>query len=493
MSVEEAERKGSARNRTSVSQLGSRDPARSQKLSVVAPRPFDKQAVLVLGMHRSGTSAVTRFLNRLGAHLPSKLIPPDADSNVHGFWEPRNIVDIHDELLASAGSSWDDVAAFPRSWFDSELAQSFQDRVVRILRSDFGDSRLFVLKDPRMCRLVPFWRSVLNEFGAARCFIIPVRHPLEVAASLKVRHGFLTAKALLLWLWHLLEAERETRGERRSFVHYSQLLRDWRGTAERIAQDCEISWPRTSHEAAVEIERFLSESARHHSFSAEELESRSEIVDWVKRAYAATLATDDEDDSSLVEVFDDVRRSLQAADQAFGPLLAEARLNLAGQAEQLARTLAARDEEQTSRDIRIQQLSADLANREAETHQLQEKAGAQGQEIERLSETIAARDTEAATQAQKIEELTSRISSLDEGAAAGQLEIERLSERIAARDAEVEARTREIERLHGEATLAGRHIAELRQDVASLRTSISWRITEPLRAVAGLLMRKKRL
>ena len=129
MSVEEAERKGSARNRTSVSQLGSRDPARSQKLSVVAPRPFDKQAVLVLGMHRSGTSAVTRFLNRLGAHLPSKLIPPDADSNVHGFWEPRNIVDIHDELLASAGSSWDDVAAFPRSWFDSELAQSFQDRV----------------------------------------------------------------------------------------------------------------------------------------------------------------------------------------------------------------------------------------------------------------------------------------------------------------------------------------------------------------------------
>ncbi len=85
MSVEEAERKGSARNRTSVSQLGSRDPARSQKLSVVAPRPFDKQAVLVLGMHRSGTSAVTRFLNRLGAHLPSKLIPPDADSNVHGF------------------------------------------------------------------------------------------------------------------------------------------------------------------------------------------------------------------------------------------------------------------------------------------------------------------------------------------------------------------------------------------------------------------------
>ena len=70
--------------------------------------------------------------------------------------------------------------------------------MVRILRSDFGDSRLFVLKDPRMCRLVPFWRSVLNEFGAARCFIIPVRHPLEVAASLKARHGFLTAKALLL-------------------------------------------------------------------------------------------------------------------------------------------------------------------------------------------------------------------------------------------------------------------------------------------------------
>ena len=302
------------RNLTRVPRSSLSKQTRSESRSLAAPRPFRKRAVLVLGMHRSGTSAVTRWLNLLGVDLPSNLIPSNRH-NMHGFWEPYNIVKLHDELLAATGSSWDDTAAFPGSWFDSDVARTFQECAVWTLRAILGESRLFVLKDPRICRLVPFWRSVLNEFEATPHFIIQVRHPLEVTASLKSRNGFPTAKSLLLWLQHLLEAERETRGQRRTFVDYSQLLGNWRGMAERVSQDLELSWPRPMQDAAPEIEKFLSESARHHSFSIADLESRSGIVERAKRAYTAIVANDG-DDARLAAVLDDVRSRLQATDHA---------------------------------------------------------------------------------------------------------------------------------------------------------------------------------
>ena len=74
-----------------------------------------RTAILVSGMHRSGTSALTRVLNILGCDLPKTLTKPKSD-NVAGFWESRAITDLNDEILASAGSSWDDWLPFDQSW-----------------------------------------------------------------------------------------------------------------------------------------------------------------------------------------------------------------------------------------------------------------------------------------------------------------------------------------------------------------------------------------
>ena len=537
--------KGTARN------VGAADLKLASKTwPVVLPTPLKKRAVLVLGMHRSGTSAVARLLSLLGADLPSTLLPPAPD-NPLGFWEAPNIVDIHNELLASAGSSWDDVAAIPRTWFDSDRAKSFQDRVVQILKADFAGSPLFVIKDPRICRLVPFWGRVLDKFGCEPHYVISVRNPLEVAASLKARDGFLPAKSLLLWLRHLLEAEQATRGQRRSFVCYERLLRNWRETAATISANLEISWPRASHEAAVEIEMFLSESARQHSFSAAELDNRSDIVDWVKRTYATILATD-EGTARMEKVLDNIRKRLDAADQAFGPLLAEARLNLRHKSERaqlLHRTVTEREEDLNKRGIEMQQLSADLATRDTEIRQLQQRDGASGQEIEALRHQAAARDGEAEAQARRIDELTSHLGSANQKVAAGQAdlgrlstelvsreaeaeelrekihsssqeverlhhevlardaeiesqarkihsssqEVERLHHEVAARDTESESQAREIETLDSEANLARRRVAELQGEVTSLRGSKSWQVTKPLRGLADRLMRRERL
>ena len=74
----------------------------------VAPR----RALLVMGMHRSGTSALARVLSLRGAELPAHLMPPN-HGNASGYWEPAPIVAINDEMLEYFGSAWDDpLAAF---------------------------------------------------------------------------------------------------------------------------------------------------------------------------------------------------------------------------------------------------------------------------------------------------------------------------------------------------------------------------------------------
>ena len=116
-----------------------------------APRlKFDgrPRAVMVLGMHRSGTSAFASVLGLLGADLPKSLLPP-SETNENGYWESRELVAIHDELLSTGGSKWDDWRAFNPEWYQSSVAGTYKSRILDVLRKDFANSRLFAVKDPR--------------------------------------------------------------------------------------------------------------------------------------------------------------------------------------------------------------------------------------------------------------------------------------------------------------------------------------------------------
>ncbi len=80
-----------------------------------------------------------------------------------------------------------------------------------MLQSEFGDSALFALKDPRVCKLLPFWIDVLRAFGAEPRIVTMVRSPTEVAASLARRNGLDTSYGEVLWLSYVLKA-RSPRG-----------------------------------------------------------------------------------------------------------------------------------------------------------------------------------------------------------------------------------------------------------------------------------------
>jgi hypothetical protein len=222
-----------------------------------------RRALLVVGMHRSGTSAVTRVLGYLGAGLPATLLPP-SEFNEPGYWESSVLMALHDELLASCNSAWDDFSALEDDWYGTETESDFRRRFIEALESEFGEEDLFVLKDPRIVRFIPFWQRLLKEIEVKPLFVVPYRDPFAVAASLENRGTLAVSHALLLWLRHVVEAEVGTRGQRRTIVSYDRLLDDWREQAETAARDLGLDWPTSIDEAAPEIETFLSERYRHH-------------------------------------------------------------------------------------------------------------------------------------------------------------------------------------------------------------------------------------
>ena len=147
---------------------------RDRRARASAPRKINtrpnvngrKIAVLVAGMHRSGTSLVTRILSILGCDLPQTLVGPGLGNEL-GHWESEAIRGLNEEILASAGSAWDDWEPFNPGWSSSAVADEFRERAQAALQSEFGDSGLFVLKDPRVCRLLMFWIEAVEIFGAS--------------------------------------------------------------------------------------------------------------------------------------------------------------------------------------------------------------------------------------------------------------------------------------------------------------------------------------
>src|SRR5262245_5325550 len=188
-----------------------------------------RQAILVLGMHRSGTSAVAGVVAGLGASAPNNQMAAD-EYNAKGYLESTAIHEFNDRVLASTGSNWRDWEPFDPHWTSSPFASSFAAEFPGLIEREFGDAQTLVIKDPRICRMVPFWVEQLRTIDVEPKAILVVRHPLEVASSLSKRNTFSLRVSLLIWLRYLLDAELHSRELARTWVHYNDLLDDWRGT-----------------------------------------------------------------------------------------------------------------------------------------------------------------------------------------------------------------------------------------------------------------------
>lgn len=229
------------------------------------PTPSRNSGLLVLGMHRSGTSAVTGVLRLLGAGLGDKLMPAVEDVNPKGYWENLEIYEFHERLLQHLESGWFDVLSFPDDWLHAEDTTQYREELAAIIERNFSVFPLWAVKDPRLCRFVPLWRQVLAETNPDVGCLLMLRHPSEVAFSLRQRDGIQRPHALLLWLRYVLDSERDSRGLPRVIVTYDELLNDWRTTMDRVDKALQVGLMLDHDDAAALVDNFLDAQLRHHT------------------------------------------------------------------------------------------------------------------------------------------------------------------------------------------------------------------------------------
>ena len=246
---------------------------KSNRRSPVSSQALSRKAVVVLGMHRSGTSTLCGALDVLGVNFGKHLMPAN-EANPKGYWEPLEIVSVHDDLLRALGSHWDDDRALPVDWLEREVTKKTQSRLLAILQRDFGQTVLLGLKDPRMSRLMPLWFPLFQKLAIDPRFVLVIRHPWEVAQSLAKRDGLDHRKSYLLWLQHTLEAESATRGHKRAIVDYGELLKEPVTVLRRLRSELELEVvlpaPSTVQKS---LRKFLQSSLRHQNETRREDET----------------------------------------------------------------------------------------------------------------------------------------------------------------------------------------------------------------------------
>lgn len=271
-------------------------------------RDNNGQLILVLGMHRSGTSAATRVLNLLGVDLGGNFLRPASD-NPQGYWEHAEAVAINEKLLHALDRSWDDTRALPDAWEASTAADEARHAIAELIKRDFQGSPLWAIKDPRLCRVAPVWIDAASGLGAKVSALFVARPSSEVADSLKARDGLPEAASELSWVEHVTDAEYSTRALPRSLILYDDLLADWRAAFDKVASDLTLEWPKRVAAASSAVDGFLDKRHRHHR-SPEPNSKRASGLSHKLYACCAGAACNDNDEAwaSLSDLVDTYRQ-----------------------------------------------------------------------------------------------------------------------------------------------------------------------------------------
>lgn len=426
-----------------------------------------KRIVVVLGMHRSGTSAIARGLQALGADLGDRLMPGVAGNNEKGFFEDVDANALNIEVLHALGRRWDTLTPLDAGELGRSAVQRLQLRAVELLRERLRGKSIYGLKDPRISMLMPFWKSAFAQVDVPVSYVICTRHPLSIARSLERRDGIELEKGLYLWLDHMVAAILGSHGNPRTVVSYDLLMRDPAAQLRRIADALGLSFDASSANFSEYAGDFLAEGLRHSAYESDDLQAAPNIPGEVVELHA---------------LLEKVARDEQSIDSvAVAKLLANVQQKLLGMRPALAyisrrdaqlfelehaladRSGHARNLEQTIGELnaRIHELQLVVVGRDGEIHGLNltiaerdarlQAAQAQEGELRRVSDALAERSGHARNLEQTIGELNARIHELELVVVGRDGQIHGLNLMIAERDARVvtaerlSARTLELE------------------------------------------------
>jgi len=449
-----------------------------------------KQVIVVLGMHRSGTSVVTRGLQVLGVDVGQNLLPPQPD-NPKGFWEDANIVAFNDRVLSAFNMTWDSIGPIgENSWKYAEL-DSVRADAINYLRNTFTGKRVWGFKDPRTARALPFWQTIIKELGIEDKYVFVIRNPISIAKSLEKRNGIPAEKSHLLWIDHAISSVSFTMGKPFIVVNYDSLMTTPEEQINRLARLLEL---KTGERLKTEIEKFsrnyVTTTLRHSFYHDEDLQLDPATFALSRKTYE--IMRDVAADQIQIGDQEFVKRWTPIAEsyQDLHPLLNY----LERTCKQNAAMVASNQEDQSH----LIQAKASVSEQKNRIDELQHQQTERDRQLASQGEAIAQRDQQLATlhqtlgersgridelqhqlqRDQRLRTLTSMTSEKDSQLAVNQNEITKLNEVILERDIEL-ANLRKL-------------VNERERELRSMKNSASWRLTSVVRFLETSLRRPKK-
>jgi hypothetical protein len=239
-----------------------------------------KYIYVVLGMPRSGTSAITRGLKALGIALGDTLTPAHQKFNPKGFWEDKEIVyQINRRVLQAFGMEdnicglmADELVVNPPDIF------ALQSQAARLLSQRMTSTRFWGFKDPNTSRIVPFWRQVFEAEKILDQYVIALRNPLSSAHSVIAHTHIDLETALMMWLMHLIPAVDSTAGRNRIVISYELMLQNPRVQLDRIRDT--LAFPIVPDEKEIDAyaNEFLDNKLKHYTFNDEDMKQHPAVA-----------------------------------------------------------------------------------------------------------------------------------------------------------------------------------------------------------------------
>ncbi len=230
-----------------------------------------KPIVMVLGMHRSGTSLCSHVLSVLGVDMADRMFPPGSETaafdNPRGHWERWEIVAFHDRVLAHFNRGyWTPSHDLPLPagwWADPEIA-AIRREMVEFLAKRVSETR-FGFKDPRTVRLMPLWQQIFDDLNLAPKFVLCLRNPAEVARSLATRDGLPPAMGECRWLIHMVDFFRYIGEHEYCTVEYEKWFDDPRENATKLEKFLDLGWQQSQREVDLALSNIVDPALRHDS------------------------------------------------------------------------------------------------------------------------------------------------------------------------------------------------------------------------------------
>lgn len=398
------------------------------------------EVLLVLGMHRSGTSALTRSLNLLGLTAPKTLIKNN-DSNVKGHWESLPLSQLNDEFLKLGDLSWSDWKLGSMDRIRSKDRRNFKQDLKALLESEFPAGRPCVLKEPRVCRIMDEYLEFFNTEELPVRAVIPVRNPLEVIQSLVARNSMKRLDAALLWLRNVLEAVHASKNLKRVFISYPNFVEKPVEQLSAVAEQLQYEYPVKPTVIADEIESFINSGLRHHTFEAVDV-AHDPVTDvWINDAYLALLhLCGDPENEMALETLSKIKTALDSADPILQVITQAARQAERDLRGENAKSKQALETSETELHSSRQELTATYEKLQASENQLT----ASKNELNAKQEQLQAETQDLEASRSELKATYEKLQATDNEIGALRSELTSSSERLQTSDNELAALHDEI-------------------------------------------------